>query len=448
MVNRPHAEFEAEWRRTSWVESANDAACGFPLQSLPYCIFSREDGRPRPGVGIGTWILDLRWLSGAGLLEGLPPSIHAACQASTLNPLIACGAQAHAALRGRLMDLLDSSTDQATREAVRESLEPMESAVLHKPVEPPNYTDFYASIHHAMRVGRLFRPENPLLPNYMYVPIGYHGRASSIVGSGTPIRRPSGQSKPAAPTVSAYLSPAPHFGPSRFLDYELEVGLYIGQGNPLGEPIAIRQAGASIFGFSLLNDWSARDIQSWENQPLGPFLGKSFATSVSPWVVPTAALAPFRVPAKLRPTGDPEPLTYLFDAVDQYTGVIDMTVEACLLTPAMRGAGQPPHRLSQAKLRELWWTPAQLIAHHSSNGCNLVSGDLLATGTISNEAEESAGCLLELTVGGKRPIALHNGETRTALEDGDEVILRGFCRQEGYPDVSLGECRGLILPAL
>jgi len=448
LVNPSHAEFEAEWRRTSWVESADDPACGFPLQSLPYCIFSRNDGRSRPGVGIGIRILDLRWLSGAGFLVGLPATIHAACQASTLNSLIGCGSEAHAALRCRLMDLLDSSIDRATREAVRESLEPMESATLHKPVEPPNYTDFYASIHHATRIGRLFRPENPLLPNYVHVPIGYHGRASSIVGSGTPIRRPSGQSKPSASPVATDSSPTPQFGPSRFLDYELEVGVYIGEGNALGEPIPIRQAGEHIFGFSLLNDWSARDIQSWENQPLGPFLGKSFATSVSPWVVPNAALAPFRVPAKLRPSGDPEPLPYLWDAVDQYAGAIDMTVEAYLLTPGMRGAGEPPHTLSQAKLRELWWTPAQLIAHHTSNGCNLVPGDLVATGTISNDAEESAGCLLELTAGGKRPIALHNGETRTALEDGDEVILRGFCRREGYPDISLGECRGVVIPSL
>jgi fumarylacetoacetase len=431
-----------EWRRTSWLDSANDPTCGFPLQSLPYCIFSDQDNRPRPGVGIGTFILDLRWLSGAGLLEGLPPSLHAALQASTLNPLIACGSRAHSALRGRLTDLLDATADQATRDSVGGALVPMQSATLLKPVHPPNYTDFYASIHHALRVGRLFRPENPLLPNYMYVPIGYNGRASSIVGSGSPIRRPSGQSKPSA------AGEAPNFGPSKFLDYEVEVGIYIAEGNPLGEPIPIRQAGRHIFGLSLLNDWSARDIQSWENQPLGPFLGKSFATSVSPWVVPPAALAPFRVPAKLRPADDPGPLPYLWDAVDQYTGAFDMTVEAHILTPAMRAAGQPPHRLSQANLAELWWTPAQLIAHHTSNGCNLLPGDLLATGTISNHADESAGCLLEMTVGGKQPIALPNGESRSALEDGDEVILRGFCRRQGYPDISLGECRGLVLPAL
>jgi len=280
----------------------------------------------------------------------------------------------------------------------------------------------------------------------MYVPIGYHGRASSIVVSGTPIRRPRGQSKPAQSKPSQPGS-EPAFGPTRFLDYEVEVGLYIGNGNPLGEPIPIREAGQHIFGISLVNDWSARDIQSWENQPLGPFLGKSFATSVSPWVVPAAALAPFRVPARLRPN-DPSPLPYLFDAMDQYTGAIDLTVEACLLTPAMRAAGQPPHRLSQANLRELWWTPAQLIAHHTSNGCNLLPGDLVATGTISGRDLATAGCLLEFTAGGKHPLTLPNGESRTQLEDGDELILRGFFHREGFPMVTLGECRGLVLPAL
>jgi fumarylacetoacetase len=432
-------ELAAEWSRTSWVESANDPACGFPLQNLPYCVFSNEDARPRPGVGIGSSVLDLRWLKGAGLLEGLPTAIQAACEAPNLNAFIACGSGAHAHLRARLTSLLDSSADSTTRETVSAALTPAASVTLHKPVDPPNCTDFYASIHHAMRVGRLFRPENPLLPNYQYVPIGYHGRASSIVVSGTPVRRPSGQSKPAT-------GEEPKFGPSKFLDYELEIGLYITDGNPLGEPIPIRQASGHIFGFSLLNDWSARDIQSWENQPLGPFLGKSFATSVSPWIVPAAALAPFRVPAQLRPN-DPSPLQYLFDAMDQYTGAIDMTVEVWLLTPAMRAAGQPAHRLSQANLRHLWWTPAQLITHHTSNGCNLLPGDLLATGTISNREDETAGCLLELTAGGKQPIPLPNGETRTALEDGDEIILRGFCRRQGFPGISLGECRGQVLQA-
>ncbi len=429
----------AEWSRKSWVESADEPSCGFPLQSLPYCIFAAEDGRARPGVGIGAWVLDLRWCKGAGLLEGLPASLQAACEACTLNPLIASGPAAHAALRGRLMDLLDAKADHALREAAGAALMSREAVTLLKPVESANYTDFYASIHHAMRVGKLFRPENPLLPNYKHVPIGYHGRASSIVASGTPVRRPSGQTKPGA-------DGNPGFGPTRFLDYEVEVAMYVAEANPLGEPVPIREAGDRIFGISLLNDWSARDMQTWENQPLGPFLAKSFATSVGSWVVPMAALAPFRVPAALRLSEDPDPLPYLFDATDQYTGAIDLTLEAFLLTPAMRAADQVPHRLSRASLRDLYWTPAQLIAHHTSNGCNLLSGDLLATGTVSGREDSTAGCLLELTAGGAKPILLRNGEARPALEDGDEIILRGFCRREGFPDVSLGECRGVVLP--
>jgi fumarylacetoacetase len=442
-----HKELTAEWSRTSWIEAANDPACGFPLQNLPYCTFSPDGAPARLGVGIGNLILDLRHLSRSGLLEGLPASIQAACQAQTLNSLMDCAAEAQTALRGRLMDLLAAEADQATRAAVSAALTPMESAALLKPVESANYTDFYASIHHATRVGKLFRPDNPLLPNYKYVPIGYHGRASSIVVSGTPIRRPSGQSKPGQSKPSEP-GGQPSFAPTRFLDYEIEIGVYIGNGNRLGEPIPIREAGQHIFGISLVNDWSARDIQSWENQPLGPFLGKSFATSVSPWVVPMAALAPFRVPAQLRPAEDPAPLPYLFDAADQHAGAIDLTVEAWLLTPAMRTAGQPACRLSQANLRELWWTPAQLVAHHTSNGCNLLPGDLLATGTVSGQDDATAGCLLELTVGGKQPVVLANGETRTALEDGDEVILRGFCRREGFPKITLGECRGQVVPVL
>jgi len=434
--------FAAEWIRQSWVESAGDPGCGFPLQSLPYCVFTGEDSRPRIGVGIGAFVLDLRWCKGAGLFDGLPSPIQAACEARTLNPLIACGAAAQAALRSRLIDLLGSNADPATQAAVSVALTPVESVEFLKPVESANYTDFYASIDHATRVGRLFRPENPLLPNYKHVPIGYHGRASSLIASGTPVRRPSGQTKPATP------GGIPGFGPTRFLDYEVEVGLYIGEPNQLGEPVPIRQAANHIFGISLLNDWSARNMQSWESQPLGPFLSKSFATSVSPWIVPMAALAPFRVPANLRLLDDPKPLSYLWDATDQYTGAINLTVEALLLTSAMRSAGESPHRLSHANMRHIWWTPAQLVAHHTSNGCNLLPGDLLATGTISNRDDNSAGCLLELTAGGLNPIHLPNGERRTQLEDGDEVILRGFCRRDGFPDVSLGECRGVVVPAL
>jgi fumarylacetoacetase len=430
-----------EWARKSWVESANDGDCGFPLQSLPYCVFAGENGHARTGVGIGAFVLDLEHCARGGLFEGIPSEVQAACTEPTLNALMACGADAHAALRVRLMELLDAGADEATREAVGLALTRMGEAKLLKPVEPANYTDFYASIHHATRVGRLFRPEQPLLPNYKHVPIGYHGRASSLVVSGTPVRRPHGQTKPVDGGV-------PGFGPTKFLDYEVEVGAYIAGANPLGEPVGIDRAADRIFGLSLLNDWSARDVQAWEYQPLGPFLAKSFATSISPWVVPMAALTPFRVPVAQRTCGDPTPLPYLYDAEDQAAGAIDLTLEALLLTPAMRAAGDGPHRLSSANLRDLYWTPAQMIAHHASNGCNLLPGDLLATGTVSGAEENSAGCLLELTSGGKQPILLPNGETRTALQDGDELILRGFCRREGFADVSFGECRGLVLPAV
>ena len=431
-----------DWSRTSWVESANEPTCGFPLQSLPYCVFAGGDESPHVGVGIGTSVLDLQQCSRAGLLDELPASIRSACEAQTLNSLMACETAAHpAALRARLTDLLDSEADKSTREMVGKAIIPVAGVTLLKPVASANYTDFYASIHHAARVGRLFRPEQPLLPNYKFVPIGYHGRASSIVVSGTPVRRPRGQMKPGASGV-------PGFGPTRFLDYEVEVAIYVAGGNSLGDPVAIDHAGEVVFGISLLNDWSARDIQSWEYQPLGPFLSKSFATSVSPWIVPIAALAPFRCPALARPVQDPHPLEYLWSAEDQLAGAIDLTLEAFLLTAAMRAAGLPAHRLSRTNLRDLYWTPAQLIAHHTSNGCNLLPGDLLATGTVSGKEEDAGGCLLELTAGGLNPILLPNGESRNALEDGDEVILRGVCRRNGFPDVSLGECRGMVLPAL
>ena len=439
-----------EWSRKSWVESANEAACGFPLQSLPYCILSGAAESARPGVGIGAWILDLYTCNRLELLAGLPAPIRRACEAQTLNALVACDTAEHAALRSRLMDLLDAAADQTTRETVRSALTPTKSATLLKPIESSNFTDFYASIHHATRVGRLFRPEQPLLPNYKFVPIGYHGRASSVVVSGTAVHRPHGQTKPGAGKPdgnSPDQSKVPGFGPIRFLDYEVEIGAYITGGNSLGKPVEIGRAGECLFGLSLVNDWSARDIQSWEYQPLGPFLAKSFATSVSPWVVPLAAFAPFRVPISARPAEDPAPLDYLWNTQDQESGAIDLTLEAFLSTSSMRAEGMPPHRLSRSNLRHLYWTLAQMIAHHTSNGCNLLSGDLVATGTVSGPEEDAASCLLELSEGGTKPIPLPNGEHRTVLEDGDEVILRGFCRRDGLPEISLGECRGMVLPA-
>src|ERR1700722_6709888 len=327
----------------SWVESANDPAGGFPLDNLPWCVFAAENGRGRPGVRIGNSLLDLEHSPRSGLLDQLPLSIIAACQSRTLNALMACGRDEVAALRGRLQSLLDARADKSTQDAVSAALSPVADASLLKPVDPPSFTDFYASIDHATNVGCIFRPDNPLLPNYKFVPIGYHGRASSIVVSGTPVRRPRGQIKPASAAT-------PEFQATRSLDYELEVGIYIGAGNALGEPVPISHATDHIFGFTLLNDWSARDIQSWEYQPLGPFLSKSFATSVSPYIVPLEALKPFRCAARLRATGDPDPLGYLWNAIDQYTGAIDMTLEVFLLTAAMRDAGLAPHKLSHSNL--------------------------------------------------------------------------------------------------
>jgi fumarylacetoacetase len=434
----PHLE---AWQRTSWVESANDPACGFPLQSLPYCVYRDEGGSGRLAVGIGDSILDLHQCDESGLFAALPENIREACRLQTLNQLIACTRSEQATLRSRLMHLLDADTGEATWAAVLPALLPRQSASLLKPVEPPNFTDFYASIHHATRVGELFRPDQPLLPNYKFVPIGYHGRASSVVASGTSIRRPNGQTKPAE-------GGSPDFAPTRSLDYELEVGAYITPGNHLGDPISIHSASEHIFGLSLLNDWSARDIQSWEYQPLGPFLAKSFATTVSPWVVPMDAFTPFRIPVEPRSASDPAPLPYLSWDEDQQAGAIDLTLEVFLLTENMRSSGQSPHRMGTSNLRHLYWTLAQLVTHHTSNGCNLVPGDLLGTGTVSGPQVESAGCLLELSQGGKQTILLPHGERRTYLEDGDEVLFRGFCSRTGFPKISLGECRGIVTPAI
>jgi fumarylacetoacetase len=300
-----------------------------------------------------------------------------------------------------------------------------------------DYTDFYAGIFHAQNVGSLFRPQNPLLPNYKWMPIAYHGRSSSIVISGTPIPRPSGQTK-------SEDSAAPVFGPSKRLDYELELGFYVGQGNALGKPIPMDRAEAHIFGVCLLNDWSARDIQAWEYQPLGPFLAKNFATTISPWIVTMEALVPFRCPAFKRLKGDPEPLPYLRSNHDQLSGGVDVSLEAAFSTEQMRTAEAEPFPLCRTSSKNLYWTAAQCIAHHTSNGCNLRPGDLLGSGTISGEAKNEAGSLLELTRQGGAPLAIPNGQQRTFLEQGDEVIMRGWCRGKGYKTIGFGECRGRI----
>ena len=346
-----------------------------------------------------------------------------------MNPLMSLGPASWSALRLELTSLLDAGQPDA--QAHRKLLVPMRDAEMQLPAAIGDYTDFYASIHHATRVGKLFRPDNPLLPNYKYVPIGYHGRASSILVSGTEITRPSGQTK--SPTTD------PVVGPTRALDYELEVGLFIGPGNPLGQPIPIASAEEHVFGLCLLNDWSARDIQLWESQPLGPFLAKSFATTISPWIITLEALAPYRVPEPKRPEGDPAPLPYLTST----SQAIDITLEVYLQSSAMRDAGMPPARLSTSNLCDLYWTPAQLITHHTSNGCNLRPGDLLGTGTISGPAEGSEGCLLEKKLN-PEPIRLPSEELRTFLEDGDQVTFRAYTQRPGLPRIGLGECTGTI----
>jgi len=407
----------------SWLPSANTPHCDLPLQNLPYCAFQTETG-PHLAIGIGDSILDLHTLSHTTLL---PEETRAACRAPYLNTLMEQGRPA--ALRERLTELLAETATPVDIAKIKPHLRPIKDIRFAKPVNIPNYTDFYASLHHATNVGKLFRPDQPLLPNYKYIPIGYHGRASSIVLSGTPITRPDGQIK------------LNTFGPTQQLDYELEVAAYIATGNHLGHPIPIAEAEQHLFGITLLNDWSARDIQSWEYQPLGPFLSKSFATTISPWVVPMEALAPYRVPLAPRPTSDPAPLPYL---ASNAPSAIDLHLEVFLTTQSMRASSLPPHQLSSANLRDLYWSFPQLVAHHTSNGCNLLPGDLLASGTISGPTEGSQGSLLEITQRGATPLTLLNGETRTFLQDGDEVILRGYCEREGLPRIGLGECRGTV----
>lgn len=427
----------------SWVETANDPETDFPIQNLPFCVFSEDDPEaiPRGGVAIGDQIVDLAVCAEASLLGGRAADAVFAAAQPALNELMSMGSDHVAALRAELSAMLsgDGSTYRGIR-LPRELLFPIESAVLYMPARIGNYTDFYASIHHATNVGSMFRPDNPLLPNYKYVPIGYHGRASSVSLKDTVVR-PSGQTRPAAGGPDA----APGFGPSQQLDYELEVGAFVAQGNALGHPIPIRRAGDEIFGFCLVNDWSARDIQAWEYQPLGPFLAKNFATTISPWVVTREALAPFRIGAYPRPDGDPPPLEYLRDETDQAEGGFDITLEVWLSTAAMRESAMDPILLSRGNFRELYWTVAQLVAHHTSGGCDLRPGDLIASGTVSGAERSSRGSMLELTWRGTEPIELPSGEQRRFLEDGDEVIMRGYCEREGWARIGFGECRGTIV---
>ena len=427
----------------SWVESANDPAADFPIQNLPLGIIRREpDAVPEPAVAIGDRVLALHAAAESGLLSERVRESVQVCRDGALNPLMALGPDARRALRADLVDMLRADTDTGNR--ARRSAE---NLLMHAgdvemlvPATIGDYTDFYASIHHATNIGSMLRPDNPLLPNYKYVPIGYHGRASSIVASGAGVVRPCGQSK-------ADNEPAPTFGPSRRLDYELEVGAFVGAGNPLGEPIPLDEAEKRLFGLCLVNDWSARDVQAWEYQPLGPFLAKNFATSISPWIVTLEALAPFRAPAFARPLGDPKPLPYLSSRINEAEGGFDIQLEVWLRTARMREERVAALRLSHARFTQMYWTLAQLVTHHASNGCNLSPGDLIASGTVSGPTKESRGCLLELAWRGTEPITLPSGEQRRFLEDGDEVILRGYCERDGFARIGFGECRGTVLPA-
>lgn len=424
-------------RRQSWVESANGHP-DFPIQNLPFVIFDAGGGLPRGGVAIGEEIFDLGQACAAGLFSGDAADAAEAAAGSALNPLFALGARQRQALRAALSDLL------AADGPARRRVEPMRPVLLHKradsrlhlPARIGDYTDFFAGIHHATNAGRLLRPDDPLFPNYKHMPIGYHGRASSVVASGAFIPRPSGQRKRSSETV-------PTFGPSLYLDYELELGIFIGPGNLHGVPIPIAEAEQHISGVCLLNDWSARDIQAWEFQPLGPFLAKSFATTISPFVVTPEALAPFRIPQQRRAEGDPHLLEYL-----RSTGgddAFDITLEVLIHTASMQAEGKPPQRLGLSNARHLYWTMGQMIAHHSCGGCNLKPGDLIGTGTISAPTADGLGSLLELTEGGRKPVTLASGETRRFLEDGDEVIMRASCAREGFVPIGFGECRDTVV---
>ncbi|MCU4120642.1 fumarylacetoacetase [Variovorax sp. N23] len=410
----------------SWVESANAAGSDFPIQNLPFGRF-RPAGTDEPfriGVAIGDQVLDLK---AAKVVD------HA-----DMNLLMAATPAERAALRTALSEgLQEGSPKQGEWEIALYAQAAIEMAL---PCRIGDYTDFYTGIHHATTVGKLFRPDQPLMPNYKWVPIGYHGRASSIGVSGQRFKRPQGQTK--APDAAE-----PSFGPSKRLDYELELGFLIGRGNALGAPIAIADAEQHLFGVTLLNDWSARDLQAWEYQPLGPFLAKNFASTLSPWIVTMEALAPFRAKFE-RPAGDPQPMPYLDSPANRASGALAITLEVWLQTAKMREAGEPATRLTRGNTTQAaYWTAAQLVTHHTVNGCNLQPGDLLGSGTLSGPTLEEAGSLLEITLGGKQPMTLPNGETRTFLEDGDTLTLRGYCERDGAVRIGLGEVSGTVLPA-
>lgn len=425
--------------RATWIDGQSQKQSDFPIQNLPLGVF-RESGEISEGsigIRILDQVVDLKSLAEEGLLDSLDARIQYAFAAPTLNGWLALSGSERRETRLFISDLLSTEVGADKRNLVARHLHPIRDIEMILPVQVGDYTDFYGSIDHAQRVGALFRPDNPLLPNYRWVPIGYHGRASSLVVDGTPINRPSGQK---------LIGDTPSFEPTSRLDYELEIGAWIGPGNDLGEPLSLEEVDEHFAGISLLNDWSARDIQAWEAQPLGPFLGKNFATSISPWLVTAEALLPFRCPSRTRASGEPEPLAYLSSDKNRQSGGIDAIVEVWIQSLKMREESIPHYPLSSARLADLYWTIGQMIAHHSSNGCSLEAGDLMGTGTVSGKEVNSAGCLLELTGGGENPVRLPSGEIRRFLEDGDEIVLRGHLRGNGeFQQIGLGECRGIVV---
>lgn len=424
---------------TSWLTSANVENSDFPIQNLPFAIFKRENANEsfRGGVAIGDRVIDLAALSAKNLFDGVVGAALTACSQTTLNEYMAMPASTWSALRSALSQALSSGS--SLQSDIESCLIAQSDVVFDLPCRIGDYTDFYTSVYHATTVGKFFRPDNPLLPNYKWVPIGYHGRSSSIGVSGQAFHRPKGQTK--APDADA-----PSVGPCKRLDYEMEVGIYIGGGNEMGESIAIDQSDEHIFGMCLFNDWSARDIQGWEYQPLGPFLAKNFASTVSPWIITNEALAPFRM-AWSRDENDPQPLEYLSSARNSELGAYDVQLEVFIETPKMRAEKQPAAKLSHSSFRHSYWTTAQMVAHHTVNGCNLVAGDFLGSGTQSGPDAAEAGSLLELTGAGKNRLDLGNGETRGFVEDGDAIVMRGFCDKSGVKRIGFGECYSLVLPA-
>ncbi len=424
----------------SWIDSANDPHTDFPIQNLPFGAFkSPKNFSPHLCVAIGDKVLDLTSVMLNNLLN-VSAEIRAACTKGFLNQLMSLGNEAASELRRALSHALRSDAPKDLQDKIKHYLFDINKIELLNPVRIGDFTDFYASIYHATNVGMMLRPENPLLPNYKYVPIAYHGRASSIVISGRKIRRPNGQ-------INADDKAEPKFMPSRRLDYEAEIGFFIGTPTGFGQTIPIRQAESHIWGACIVNDWSARDIQRWEYQPLGPFLSKNFATSISPWVVMLEALAPFRVPAFVRSDDEPKILPYLYSPENAQHGGFDITIEVYIRTSQMRKQNLSPFRISKGNFRDMYWTPAQMLTHHASNGCNFHTGDLFASGTVSGKTREEAGCLLERAWRGEAPVELPTGETRSFVEDGDEIIIKAYCEKEGMRRIGFGECSGLIIPA-